>query len=106
MRPDRVVIGVNSERAKEVMRELYRPLFLRETPIVFTDMETSELIKYAANTFLATKITFINEIADLCENIGADVHDVAKGIGLDGRIGSKFLHPGPAMVAHVSQKTQ
>ncbi|MEC7442593.1 MAG: nucleotide sugar dehydrogenase, partial [Pseudomonadota bacterium] len=71
------------------------PLFLRETPIVFTDMETSELIKYAANTFLATKITFINEIADLCENIGADVHDVAKGIGLDGRIGSKFLHPGP-----------
>ena len=95
MRPDRVVIGVNSERAKEVMRELYRPLFLRETPIVFTDMETSELIKYAANTFLATKITFINEIADLCENIGADVHDVAKGIGLDGRIGSKFLHPGP-----------
>ena len=95
MRPDRVVIGVNSERAKEVMRELYRPLFLRETPIVFTDMETSELIKYAANTFLATKITFINEIADLCENLGADVHDVAKGIGLDGRIGSKFLHPGP-----------
>ena len=77
------------------MRELYRPLFLRETPIVFTDMETSELIKYAANTFLATKITFINEIADLCENLGADVHDVAKGIGLDGRIGSKFLHPGP-----------
>jgi len=95
MRPDRVVIGVNSERAKEVMRELYRPLFLRETPIVFTDMETSELIKYAANTFLATKITFINEIADLCEIVGADVHDVAKGIGLDGRIGSKFLHPGP-----------
>ena len=89
--PDRVVIGVNSERAKEVMRELYRPLFLRETPIVFTDMETSELIKYAANTFLATKITFINEIADLCENIGADVR-VSKGIGLDGRIGSKFLH--------------
>ena len=95
MRPDRVVIGVSSERAKEVMRELYRPLFLRETPIVFTDLETSELIKYAANTFLATKITFINEIADLCEKVGADVHDVAKGIGLDGRIGSKFLHPGP-----------
>ena len=92
MRPDRVVIGVSSERAKEVMRELYRPLFLRETPIVFTDLETSELIKYAANTFLATKITFINEIADLCEKVGADVHDVAKGIGLDGRIGSKFLH--------------
>ena len=77
MRPDRVVIGVSSERAKEVMRELYRPLFLRETPIVFTDLETSELIKYAANTFLATKITFINEIADLCEKVGADVHDVA-----------------------------
>ncbi len=95
MRPDRIVIGVNSDRAKEVMRELYRPLFLLETPIVFTDLETSELIKYAANTFLATKITFINEIADLCEKLGADVHDVAKGIGLDGRIGSKFLHPGP-----------
>jgi UDPglucose 6-dehydrogenase len=78
-----------------MMREIYRPLFLRETPIVFTDLETSELTKYAANSFLATKITFINEIADLCEKLGADVHDVAKGIGLDGRIGSKFLHPGP-----------
>ena len=77
------------------MRELYRPLFLIETPIVFTSLETSELIKYAGNTFLATKITFINEIADLCEKVGADVHDVAKGIGLDGRIGGKFLHPGP-----------
>ena len=75
------------------MRELYRPLFLIETPIVFTSLETSELIKYAGNTFLATKITFINEIADLCEKVGADVHDVAKGIGLDGRIGNKFLHP-------------
>ena len=77
------------------MRELYRPLFLRETPIVFTDLETSELIKYAAITFLATKITFINEMADLCEKVGADVHDVARGMGLDRRIGSKFLHPGP-----------
>ncbi len=95
MRPDRVVIGCESERARTVMRELYRPLFLIETPIVFTSIETSELIKYAANTFLATKITFINEIADLCEKVGADVHDVAKGIGLDGRIGRKFLHPGP-----------
>lgn len=95
MRPDRVVIGTESERAQEVMRELYRPLYLRETPIAFTTLQTSELIKYAANTFLATKITFINEIADLCEKVDANVHDVAKGIGLDGRIGSKFLHPGP-----------
>ncbi len=95
MRPDRVVIGADSERARQVMRELYRPLYLIETPMVFTTIETSELIKYAANTFLATKITFINEIADLCEKVGADVHDVARGIGLDGRIGRKFLHPGP-----------
>ncbi|HEY9568814.1 MAG TPA: UDP-glucose/GDP-mannose dehydrogenase family protein, partial [Thalassobaculum sp.] len=95
MRPDRVVIGCESERAREVMRGLYRPLYLIETPIVFTSLETSEMIKYAANTFLATKITFINEIADLCEKVGADVHDVARGIGLDGRIGRKFLHPGP-----------
>ena len=95
MRPDRIVIGANTDKARKMMREIYRPLFLRETPIVFTDLETSELTKYAANSFLATKITFINEIADLCEKLGADVHDVAKGIGLDGRIGSKFLHPGP-----------
>jgi UDPglucose 6-dehydrogenase len=95
MRPDRIVIGSNSERAQEVMRNLYRPLFLIETPILFTQRQTSELIKYAANTFLAMKITFINEIADLCEKVGADVQDVAKGIGLDGRIGSKFLHAGP-----------
>src|SRR5271156_391029 len=95
MRPDRVVIGTMSERARELMRALYRPLFLIETPMLFTSVETSELIKYAANTFLATKITFINEIADLCEKLGADVHDVARGIGLDGRIGRKFLHPGP-----------
>jgi UDPglucose 6-dehydrogenase len=95
MRPDRVVIGTDSDRARQVMRALYRPLYLIETPIIFTNLETSEMIKYAANTFLATKITFINEIADLCERVGADVHDVARGIGLDGRIGRKFLHPGP-----------
>jgi len=95
MRPDRVVIGAESERAREVMRLLYRPLYLIERPILFTGRETAELIKYAANAFLATKITFINEIADLCEKVGADVHDVARGIGLDGRIGRKFLHPGP-----------
>jgi UDPglucose 6-dehydrogenase len=95
MRPDRVVIGTASERAREVMRQLYRPLYLIETPMVLTSVETSELIKYAANTFLAAKITFINEIADLCEALGCDVHDVARGIGLDGRIGRKFLHPGP-----------
>ncbi|MFO0988946.1 MAG: UDP-glucose/GDP-mannose dehydrogenase family protein [Alphaproteobacteria bacterium] len=95
MRPDRVVIGATGERAREVMRRIYRPLYLIERPILFTKLETSELIKYAANAFLAAKITFINEIADLCEKLGADVHDVAKGIGLDGRIGAKFLHPGP-----------
>ena len=95
LRPDRVVIGTESERAQEVMRRLYRPLYLIETPIVFTGIETAELIKYAANSFLAMKITFINEMADLCEKVGADVHDVSRGIGLDGRIGRKFLHPGP-----------
>lgn len=95
MRPDRVVIGTKSERAQEVMRALYRPLSLIETPILFTKRETAELVKYATNAFLATKITFINEVADLCEQVGADVHDVARGIGLDGRIGRKFLHPGP-----------
>ena len=95
MRPDRVVIGTGAERAREVMRRLYRPLYLIETPIVMTSLETAELIKYATNAFLATKITFINEMADLCERVGADVHDVARGIGLDGRIGKKFLHPGP-----------
>ena len=95
MRPDRVVIGADSERAQAVMRQLYRPLYLIETPMLFTDIETAELIKYAANAFLATKITFINEIADLCERVGGDVQDVAKGIGLDGRIGRKFLHAGP-----------
>jgi UDPglucose 6-dehydrogenase len=95
MKPDRVVIGTDGERAKEIMRQIYRPLFLIDTPIVFTKLETAELIKYSANAFLAMKITFINQIADLCEKVGADVHEVAKGIGLDGRIGAKFLHPSP-----------
>ena len=95
MRPDRVVVGVESDRAKEIMGEIYRPLFLREFPIVYTDLESAELIKYAANAFLATKISFINEMATLCERVGADVKAVAKGMGLDGRIGNKFLHPGP-----------
>ncbi len=95
MRPDRVVVGVQSARAGEVMDEIYRPLFLRDFPIVTTDLESAEMIKYAANAFLATKITFINEIAALCERAGADVKQVSKGIGLDGRIGNKFLHAGP-----------
>jgi UDPglucose 6-dehydrogenase len=94
-RPDRVVVGTDDERAQQVMRAMYRPLYLIETPIVFTSRPTAELIKYAANAFLATKITFINEMADLCEKVGADVQDVARGIGLDGRIGRKFLHAGP-----------
>ncbi|NND68964.1 MAG: UDP-glucose/GDP-mannose dehydrogenase family protein, partial [Halioglobus sp.] len=95
MRPDRVVLGVESERAEQMLRELYRPLNLIEAPIVVTNLESAEVTKYAANAFLATKISFINEVADLCEKTGADVHAVAKGIGLDGRIGKKFLHPGP-----------
>jgi len=95
MRPDRVVIGVTADRARDVLREVYRPLYLRETPMVVTSRETAELIKYAANAFLAVKISFINEIADLCEKAGANVQEVAKGIGLDNRIGSKFLHAGP-----------
>ena len=95
MRPDRVVIGCDNNRAKKILSELYRPLYLLETPIIFTKRETAELIKYAANSFLATKITFINEISDLCEKVGANVNDVSTGIGLDGRIGKKFLHPGP-----------
>jgi UDPglucose 6-dehydrogenase len=94
-KPDRVVVGCDSERARAVMHEVYRPLYLNETPILFTSRESSELIKYAANAFLATKITFINEMADLCEKVGGDVQDVARGIGLDGRIGKKFLHAGP-----------
>jgi UDPglucose 6-dehydrogenase len=95
MRPDRVVIGVDDARAEAALKRLYRPLYLIETPVLAVSIETAELIKYAANAFLATKITFINEIADLCEKVGADVHDVARGMGLDGRIGRKFLHPGP-----------
>lgn len=95
MRPDRVVIGAETERAREVLQAIYRPLYLNETPIVFTSLETAEVTKYAANAFLATKITFINEIANLCEKVGGDVQDVARAIGLDGRIGSKFLHAGP-----------
>ena len=95
MRPDRVVVGVQNDRAAEVMNEIYRPLFLRDFPIVITDLESAEMIKYAANAFLATKITFINEIARLCEKTGADIKQVSKGMGLDGRIGNKFLHAGP-----------
>jgi UDPglucose 6-dehydrogenase len=94
-RPDRIVIGTDNEQAREVLREVYRPLYLNQSPLLFTGRRTAELIKYAANAFLATKITFINEIADLCEVVGADVQDVARGIGLDNRIGSKFLHAGP-----------
>ncbi|MFT5330248.1 MAG: UDPglucose 6-dehydrogenase [Parasphingorhabdus sp.] len=94
-RPDRIVIGTEDDWAKDVMSEIYRPLFLNESPILFTGRRTAELTKYAANAFLATKITFINEIADLCEKVGADVQEVARGIGLDNRIGSKFLHAGP-----------
>lgn len=101
LRPDRVIIGIDrsgpdgGERAERVMRELYRPLYLIETPVVMTGLETAELTKYAANAFLAMKVTFINEMADLCEKVGADVHDVARGMGLDQRIGRRFLHPGP-----------
>ncbi|MFN5643778.1 MAG: UDP-glucose dehydrogenase family protein [Sphingomonadales bacterium] len=94
-RPDRIVVGTDVEWARDVMRAVYRPLFLNESPILFTSRASSELIKYAANAFLATKITFINEMADLCEKLGADVQDVSRGIGLDGRIGAKFLHAGP-----------
>ena len=95
MRPDRVVIGSRDEEAVAIMKDLYRPLYLIETPIVITSLEAAELTKYAANAFLATKISFINEIANLCDKIGCDVHDVARGIGMDKRIGTKFLHPGP-----------
>ncbi len=95
MRPNRVVIGAESEQAAAIVRDIYRPLYLIETPFVVTTLETAELIKYASNAFLATKISFINEMANLCEKVGADIHDVARGMGLDKRIGSKFLHPGP-----------
>jgi UDPglucose 6-dehydrogenase len=94
-RPDRVVVGTDDERARRLMAELYRPLYINETPMVFTSRRTAELIKYASNAFLATKITFINEMAELCEKVGANVQEVARGMGLDGRIGSKFLHAGP-----------
>ena len=95
MRPDRVVVGYDSDRAREVIHEIYRPLFLAETPVLYTDLETAELTKYASNAFLATKIAFINEMSDICEKVGANVQDVAKGMGLDRRIGPKFLHAGP-----------
>src|SRR6184192_2514911 len=95
MRPDRVVIGGDDEQAIAIMRDLYRPLYLIETPFVITSLEGAELIKYAANAFLATKISFVNEIASLCEKVGCDVHDVARAIGMDRRIGGKFLHAGP-----------
>jgi len=95
MRPDRVTIGAENEQAIAIMRDIYSALYLIETPFVITSLETAEMVKYAANTFLATKVTFINEIANLCEKVGADVHDVARAMGLDGRIGKKFLHPGP-----------
>ena len=95
MRPDRVVIGSRDEEAIAIMKDLYRPLYLIEAPFVITSLEAAELTKYAANAFLATKVSFINEIANLCDKIGCDVHDVARAIGMDKRIGSKFLHPGP-----------
>ena len=95
MRPDRVVVGAETDRARAVLQALYRPLYLIETPVLMTNLETSELIKYASNAFLAVKISYINQMADLCEKVGADVHDVSKGMGLDKRIGNKFLHPGP-----------
>jgi UDPglucose 6-dehydrogenase len=95
MRPDRIVVGIEAVRAETVMREIYKPLFLRDFPIITTDLESAEMIKYAANAYLATKVTFINEIAALCEKVGADVKEVSKGMGLDGRIGNKFLHAGP-----------
>ena len=95
MRPDRIIVGLETERAKEMISSIYKPLYLIETPILFTDINTAELIKYSANAFLAVKISYINQMADLCEKVGADVHDVARGIGLDKRIGNKFLHPGP-----------
>jgi UDPglucose 6-dehydrogenase len=93
--PDKIVIGYESEKAKQIMQEIYRPLYLLDTPFVFTNLETAEMIKYACNAFLATKITFINEIANLCDRVGADVHQIAKAMGMDGRISPKFLHPGP-----------
>jgi len=104
MRPDRVVIGAESPQAIAIMRDLYRPLYLIETPFVITNIETAELIKYSSNSFLAVKISFINEIANLCDLVGADVHVVARAMGLDKRIGPKFLHPGPGLVVPVFQR--
>ena len=95
MRPDRVIVGYETKKAKAIIATIYKPLYLIETPIIFTDLKTAELIKYSANAFLAVKISYINQMADLCEKVGADIRDVARGIGLDKRIGSKFLHPGP-----------
>ena len=95
MRPDRIIVGLETEKAKDMISSIYKPLYLIETPILFTDINTAELIKYSANAFLAVKISYINQMSDLCEKVGADVHDVARGIGLDKRIGKKFLHPGP-----------
>ena len=105
MRPNRVVIGAWNERALAIIKDLYRPLYLIEVPFVITTNETAELIKYAANAFLATKISFINEMANLCELIGADVHQVAKAMGLDNRIGPKYLHPGPGFGGSPSART-
>ena len=105
-RPDRIVVGTDDARAREVMTEIYRPLYLNRSPIVFTGRRTAELIKYAANAFLATKITFINEIADLCEKVGADVQEIARGIGLDNRIGSNSCMPGRAMAARAFPRTR
>src|SRR5918999_37429 len=105
MRPDRVVVGVETEHARQVLERLYRPLNLTQTPILFTSLETAELIKYATNSFLATKVTFINEMADLCERVGADVQALAKGLGSDRRIGTKFLHPGPGFGGSVRGMT-
>ena len=102
--PDRVVIGAESQKAFDIMRDIYRPLYINETPIMYTNVATAEMIKYAANGFLALKISYINEIANLCEEVGADVHDVARAMGKDGRISPKFLHPGPVLEDHVSQR--
>lgn len=105
-RPDRVVVGCETDRARALMREVYRPLYLNETPILFTSCESAEIIKYAANAFLAVKITFINEMANLCEKVGANVQDVARGMGLDGRIGGKFLHAGPGSAVRAFPRTR
>jgi UDPglucose 6-dehydrogenase len=104
--PNRIVVGLEDPRAREIMTEAYRPLYLNQVPLMFTRRRTAELLKYAANAFLATKISFINEIADLCESVGADVQDVARGIGLDNRIGTKFLHAGPGLAVHACRRTQ